>query len=191
MENLPSVGVSISPSRIDTIKLWAERILVVVSGLTYAGLMTELLSAGRSDTSFFSGFIAGPAEAIAVPCALILLALRKNPPSQLGHFAVLFFGGISMVALVLAFPFVAMETYVIPPWAGGGVKNWSFTVNPFILLAVLTAVTQPSLLMIARRLSVSQGKSRNHIRIAVFLGVILGLVIFVPLFALMVIGGGM
>lgn len=189
MEN-QSNGASISPSRIDPRKLWAERILVVVSGLAYAGLVTELLLAGRTDTSFMS-FILGPTATITLPCGLILLLLRKNPPSPNGHSAVLFFGGICMVALVLAFPFVAMETYLIPPSAGGGARIWGFTVNPFIFLAVLAGVTQPTLLMIARHLSVRQGKSRNHVRVAVLLGVILGLLLFIPLFALMVLGGGM
>ncbi|HEV2352083.1 MAG TPA: hypothetical protein VG028_19800 [Terriglobia bacterium] len=169
-------------------KLWAERILVVVSGLAYAGLLTELLLAGRTDASFTS-LILGPTETIAVPCSLILLLLRKNPPSQLGHSAVLFFSGFCMVALVLAFPFVAMEVYVIPHWAGGGVRNWGITVNPFIVLAVLAGVAQPSLLMSAGRLSISQKQSRNDVRITVLLGVILGLVIFVPLFALMALAG--
>lgn len=181
MEKQSETETVISQPRVDARLLWAERILLIVSGLVNAGLFTELLLAGRTDISL----ILWPTAMVAVPCALILLLLRKNPPSQSGHLAVLFLSGIGVVALVLEFPFVAMEIYLIPSWAGGGVKNWSFTANPFILLAVLAWMTQPSLLMIAERLSVSQGKSRRHVLLVVLLGVILGLVVLVPLFALM------
>ena len=170
--------------------LWAERIFVSVSGIIYPVL---IISSLRSDPEPFRVTVGMVSIAISIPYVLIVVFLSRNPPSKRAHYAALFLSAFGTVGLVLTLPLVALEALVI---SGGGIPGtrgmtaWTVCTDPSILLAILAGMMQPFLLMTAGRLYVNQGKSRTDVWLAVLPGLGLGLLLFIPLFTLMVMGLG-